>query len=130
MKGLLVLAGCVLASFSMAVASEDAPADHVKWMKDLGKQNGQIRKGIDVKQNADSMMATLKEVGKFWKERKSDIAMDSCKKNFAGAKMVSEAAAKDDKAGIAEGMKMIGAGCKGCHDQHREKISDTLSKIK
>jgi len=27
-------------------------------------------------------------------------------------------------------MKMIGAGCKGCHDVHREKISDTENLIK
>jgi cytochrome c556 len=131
MKGLrIVLAGCLLAFFGTAIASEDPSADHVKVMKSIGKNFGEIRKGNDVKMNADAMMVSLKEVSAFWKLRNSDIAMASCKKNFEGAKAVSEAAAKDDKAGIAEGVKLMGAGCKGCHDQHREKISDTEYKIK
>ena len=126
----LALVGYVLAFFGTAVASEDPPAEHVSWMKDMGKNFGAIRKGDNVKANADAMMLTLKDVGKFWKARNSEIASASCKKNFEGAKAVSEAAAKDDKAGIADGIKIIGAGCKGCHDQHREKISETVNKIK
>ena len=44
MKGFrLVLAGSVLAFFGTALASEDPPAEHVKWMKDLGKNFGAIR---------------------------------------------------------------------------------------
>ena len=131
MKGFrLALAGCVLAFFGTAVASEDPPADHVTWMKSLGKNFGAMRKGDNLKANADEMMMTLKDVGKFWNARNSEIASASCKKNYEGAKAVSEAAAKDDKTGIADGMKTIGAGCKGCHDQHREKISETVYKMK
>ena len=131
MKGFrVVLAGCLLAFFGTAIASEDPPADHVKLMKSMGKNFGEIRKNVDLKSNADAMMAALKDVGAFWKARNSEIAMASCKKNFEGAKMLSEAAAKDDKAAIADAKKMIGDGCKGCHDQHREKISDTEYKIK
>jgi len=42
----------------------------------------------------------------------------------------ARAAAASDKEGVAAGMKMIGAGCKGCYDAHREKVSDTVYKIK
>jgi len=48
--------------------------------------------------------------------------------SFKGAAAVAEAG--DDKEKLMAGMKMIGGGCKGCHDPHREKISDTEYKIK
>jgi cytochrome c556 len=111
-----------------AMASEDPSAEHVKWMKDLGSQMGALRKGVDVQQNAQAMQDTLKLVGAFWKGRNSDVAMQTCRDTFKGAAAVAKAG--DDKEALASGMKMIGGGCKGCHDQHREKISDTVYKIK
>jgi len=123
----LTFAGLMLAAIT-SPAAEKPPADHVKWMKDLGAQMGAIRKGSDVAKNATDMQATLKLVGAFWKTRSSDIAMKSCGESFKGAAAVAKAG--DDKEALAAGMKMIGAGCKGCHDAHREKISDTESLIK
>ncbi len=131
MKRMLgLIAGCVLALSGVAMAAEDAPADHVQWMKDLGKQMGSIRKGVDVEKNAADMQATLKLVGGWWKPRNSAEAMKTCSESFKGAQAVAKAAAANDKDGIAAGMKMIGAGCKGCHDAHREKIGENQYKIK
>ena len=114
----------------VAVASEDAPPDHVQWMKDLGSQMGALRKGVDVEKNATAMQATLKDVGLFWQKRTSDVAVKSNNDSIAGAAQVAKAAQAGDKEGISAGMKMVGAGCKGCHDVHREKVSETVYKIK
>ncbi|MSV30862.1 MAG: hypothetical protein EXQ52_19270, partial [Bryobacterales bacterium] len=103
---------------------------HVQWMKDLGAQMGAMRKGVDVEKNAVAMQASLKQTGAFWKARNSEIGSKSCGDTDKGAQAVAKAFAANDKEGVAAGMKMIGAGCKGCHDQHREKISDTVYKIK
>jgi hypothetical protein len=123
----LTLAGLFLAA-AISPASEAPPAEHVKWMKDLAAQNGAIRKGVDVAKNAADMQATLKLVGAFWKTRNSEIASKSCGDTFKGAAAVAKAG--EDKEALMAGMKQIGAGCKGCHDAHREKISDTENKIK
>ena len=127
---LKLIAGCTLAFAGIMMAAEDAPADHVQWMKDLGKQMGAMRKGVDVQKNATDMQATLKLVGGFWKKRNSDIAMKTCGETYKGAAAVAKAAAADDKEGIAGGMKQMGAGCKGCHDAHREKVGEHEYKIK
>lgn len=130
MSKLLSLIGGLTLAMSLAWGADDPPADHVKWMKDLGAQMGAIRKGSDVAKNAADMQATLKLTGAWWKAKNSDVASKSCGEAFKGAKAVEEAAKADNKEGIAAGMKMIGAGCKGCHDAHREKINDTTYKIK
>ena len=123
MIGAAVLAG-------VAIASEDAPPDHVKWMKDLGNQMGALRKGVDVEKNATAMQMTLKDVSVFWQKRTSDVAAKSNDDSMAGAAQIVKAAQAGDKEGISAGMKMVGAGCKGCHDVHREKVSETVYKIK
>ncbi len=128
MKSLkLTFAGLLLAA-CVAMAGEKPSADHIKWMKDLAAQNGAIRKGVDVKKNAEDMQATLKLVGAFWKTRNSEVASKSCGQSFKGAAAL--VAAGDDKEKAAAAMKMIGGGCKGCHDAHRVKISDTENEIK
>ena len=50
-KLILTFAGLFLAA-AICPASEVPSAEHVKWMKDLGAQNGAIRKGVDVAKNA------------------------------------------------------------------------------
>lgn len=124
---ILTFAGLFLAA-SMMPASEVPSPEHVKWMKDLAAQNGAIRKGVDVAKNAADMQATLKLVGAYWKTRNAPDASKACGDTFKGAAAVAKAG--DDKEALMAGMKQIGGGCKGCHDGHREKISDTESKIK
>lgn len=123
----LTFAGLFLAA-AVTSAAEKPSAEHVQWMKDLAAQNGAIRKGVDVAKNATDMQATLKLVGAFWKTRNSEVASKACGTSFKGAAAL--AAAGDDKEKQMAAMKMIGSGCKGCHDAHREKISDTENLIK
>lgn len=130
MKRLLTLMAGLALAITGASGAEDPPADHVQWMKDLGAQMGAIRKGVDVEKNAQSMQATLKQVGAFWKQRNSEVASKTCGESYKGAAAVAKSAAAGDKEGISGGMKLVGAGCKGCHDAHREKVSDTVYKIK
>jgi cytochrome c556 len=127
---LRVLTVVFAALAAVALASEDAPPEHQKWMKDLGSQQGAMRKGVDVEKNAKDMQDTLKLVNAWWENRKLDDAVKSTNDSAAGAEQVAKAAQAGDAAGIGAGMKMIGAGCKSCHDAHREKISDTVYKIK
>ncbi|MBI1787874.1 MAG: cytochrome c [Acidobacteria bacterium] len=126
----LVGMACLAGLMGMALASEDAPPEHQKWMKDLGNQMGALRKGIDVEKNATDMQAVIKQVAGWWKNRTSDVAGKSCTDSESAAAEVVKAAQAGDKAAIGAGMKAIGAGCKGCHDVHREKVSETLYRIK
>jgi len=126
----LFLAGCLVLSFGVVSASEDAPPDHKQWMKDLGAAMGQIRKGVDVEQNASKMAAIMPNVKTFWAKRTSDVAAKSCDDSANGATQAAAAAKAGDQQGVSAGMKIVGAGCKSCHDAHREKISDTEYKIK
>ncbi|MFN0103624.1 MAG: hypothetical protein ACKV2U_16225 [Bryobacteraceae bacterium] len=123
----LTFAGLFLAA-AISPAAEDAPPEHMKWMKDLGAQMGAMRKGVDVSKNAAAMSETIKAVTEFWHARPSEVAAKSNKSVADGAAAI--VAAGDDKAAQMAGMKMLGGGCKGCHDAHREKISDTEYKIK
>jgi len=130
-KKLLVTSAALLALMGVAMgAGEKPPAEHVQWMKHIGAQNGAIRKGVDVEKNANAMVEEMKAVTTFWKGRHSDVAAKANSDVTNGAQAVAKAAAASDTAGVQAGMKMIGAGCKGCHDVHREKISDTENLIK
>ena len=128
MKILKLTFACLFLAAAISPAAEDPTPEHVKWMKDLGAQNGAIRKGVDVAKNAAAMSETMAMVAKFWDARHSEPATAANKRVSAGAEAIAKAG--EDKDAIMAGMKMVGGGCKGCHDQHREKISDTEYKIK
>ena len=131
MKKFLVTSAALVALLGVALAAGEKPSDeHVQWMKHLGAQSGAIRKGVDVEKNAQGIIDEMKSVSKFWGGRTSDVAAKANSNVTAGAEAVLKAAAASDTAGVQAGMKMIGAGCKGCHDVHREKISDTENLIK
>ena len=114
----------------VAVASEKPSAEHVQWMKNVGANFGAIRKGVDVEKNANAMAEEMKAISAFWKGRTSEVAMKSSGDITTAAMAVAKAAAASDAPGVAGGIKGIGAGCKGCHDVHREKVSETESLIK
>jgi cytochrome c556 len=124
------LLAAVVAAATFAFASEEAPPEHRKWMKDLGDQTGALRKGVEVEKNAGDMVAALKEVRQWWSKRTSDVALKTTDESITGAEKVVSAAKAGDKAGISEGMKGINAGCRGCHNVHREKVSETEYRIK
>ena len=118
------------ACIGLAVAAEDAPPEHQKWMKDLGNQMGSLRKSVEVEKNARDMQATLAQVRTFWEKRTSDVAVKSTDESTQGAAQIAKAAAASDTAGISEGMKLVNSGCRGCHNAHREKVSATVYRIK
>lgn len=100
----------------------DPPPQHVQWMKESGQLQDKIRNGQDVAASAQRLAAIYKEVEVFWAARKSDVAVKAARDIQAAAAKVA--------AGDASAGRAIGAGCRSCHDQHREKISDTVYKIK
>lgn len=117
----------VLIAISLAIpatvaALEDPPPQHVKWMKESAELQDKIRNGQDVQASARRMEALYKEVEAFWAKRKSDVAVKACRDIQAASAKVA--------AGDAAAARGIGAGCRSCHDQHREKVSDTVYKIK
>jgi cytochrome c556 len=114
----------------IATGAEDAPPEHQKWMKDLGNQMGALRKGVEVEKNAADMQTIMKDVTEFWSKRASEVGVKSSNDTVAGAAEVVKAAQAGDKTALSAGMKMIGAGCKACHDVHREKVSETVYRIK
>jgi hypothetical protein len=118
----------VAALAGIAVGAEDAPPEHIQWMKDLNDQNAAIRKGVDVEKNAAAMQDTMKQVSAFWAKRHSEVATKASNDTLEGATQIAKAAG--DKEAMAAGMKLIGAGCRGCHTAHREKVSETESKIR
>lgn len=118
---------CVLLSLSLAApaalpALEDPPPQHVQWMKESGQLQDKIRNGQDATASAQRLQAIYKEVEAFWAKRNSEIAVKATRDIQAAAARVA--------AGDAAAGRAIGAGCRTCHDQHREKISDTVYKIK
>ncbi len=117
---LLLVSGLILPAALPAL--EDPPPQHVQWMKESGQLQDKIRNGQDVQSNAQRMAAIYKEVEAFWAKRNSEIAVKAARDIQAAAARVAQG---DTSAGRA-----IGAGCRTCHDQHREKISDTVYKIK
>lgn len=116
---LLVLS---LAAPAVLPAAEDPPPQHVQWMKESGQLQDKIRNGQDVAASARRMQALYKEVEAFWAKRNSEIAVKAAQSIQAAAAKVA--------AGDAGAGRAIGAACRACHDQHREKISDTVYKIK
>lgn len=118
---------CVLLSLSLSApavlpALEDPPLQHVQWMKESGQLQDKIRNGQDAAASAQRLQAIYKEVEAFWAKRNSEIAVKATRDIQAAAARVA--------AGDAAAGRAIGAGCRTCHDQHREKISDTVYKIK
>lgn len=128
MKTLKLTFACLILAGAISPAAEDPSPEHMKWMKALQAQMGAMRKGTDVAKNAAEMTDTMKTVTEFWEARHSEAAMKATKSVSDGAAAVAKAG--DDKDAMMAGMKMMGGGCKGCHDAHREKISDTEYKIK
>lgn len=101
---------------------EDPPPQHVQWMKESGQLQDRIRNGQDVQASAKRLEAIYRDVEAFWAKRRSDVAVKAARDIQAAAAKVAS--------GDASAARAIGVGCRSCHDQHREKISDTVYKIR
>ncbi len=122
MKTACALLALSLAAPAVLPAAEDPPPQHVQWMKESAQLQDKIRNGQDVEASAKRIQALYKEVEAFWAKRGSEIAVKASRDIQAAAAKVA--------AGEAGAARAIGGGCRSCHDQHREKISDTVYKIK
>jgi hypothetical protein len=110
--------------------SEEPPEFHQKWMKDAGDLMGNLRKGVEVDTSAVKIATIMKEVEGFWAKRPSDVAVKSCQDTRSAAEQIASAFRASDKAGVSAGVKGVGAGCKACHDVHRERVSEGVYRIK
>jgi cytochrome c556 len=126
----IALTIALAAALSPLHASEEPPEFHRKWMKESGDLLGNLRKGVEVEQSATKLEVIYKEVEVFWAKRNSDVALKTCRDAQSASREIATAARASDKTGVSAGMKNLGASCKGCHDAHREKISDTEYRIK
>lgn len=106
----------------VTLGQEDPPPQHVQWMKESDQLMHKIRDGQDVQASAKRMEALYREVEAFWAKRNSEVALKACRDIQAAAARVA--------AGEAGAARAIGGGCRSCHDQHREKVSDTVFRIK
>lgn len=110
-------------------AAEDPSPQHVKWMKETEDLQHKIRDGQDVADSAKKLAALYKDIEAYWGKR-SEVGAKTTKEVQAGALALAAAATANDAAGVASARKTIGGACRGCHDQHREKVSDGVFKIK
>lgn len=122
----LTLALCAVPAL---FAAEDPSPQHVQWMKKTEELQHKIRDNQDVAGSAKGLAALYKEIEGYWGKR-SEVGAKTTKDIQAGAAALAAAAAANDAAGVASARKVIGGGCRGCHDQHREKVSDGVYKIK
>lgn len=118
-----------LCAVPVMMAAEDPSPQHVKWMKDTEDLQHKIRDGQDVAANAKKLAALYKEIDGFWSKR-SEVGGKTAKDVIAGATALAAAAEANDAAGVASARKSIGGACRGCHDTHREKVSDGVYKVK
>jgi mono/diheme cytochrome c family protein len=129
-KGLMVLTFVLLVAFLSLAEEIVPPQDHIDWMKKAGDAMGNLRKGVNVEEQGKIIADTFPHVEKWYAAKHLDTGVKTSKEAAAAGTAIAKAAAAGDKEGISAGMKMVGASCKGCHDVHRLKISDTENKIK
>lgn len=120
-----------LAGFFVVLADEDPTPEHVQWMKDLGKANGAMKKGVDIEANANKMASIAVEVEKFWAGRSSAKAVQACKDMATAAKKIAELHKSGaDEQTLRAALKEAGATCQACHEVHRVKGPDGVYKVK
>ena len=105
-------------------------------MKAVGKGMGAVKKGMKtgdmaaVGEGADAVVKNLDGTEKFWSAHKVADAVKMTADGVEAAKALAVAA----KAGQADEAKAasqkLGASCKGCHDQYREKVGENEYKVK
>ena len=118
-----------LCAVPAAFAAEDPSPEHVKWMKETEQLQHKIRDNQEVAASAKRLAALYKDIEAYWGKR-SEVGAKATKEVQAGAMALASAAAAGDAGAVASARKSIGGACRGCHDQHREKVSDGVYKIK
>lgn len=124
-------AGAVVCMGAVLTAANEKPtAAFQNLMKTAGGSLQSIGKNAEAKNydgiaaDAAKLKTTFAEVGKFWTEKKVETALTACRSTYQAANDLETAAKAKNDDGIAAARKSLGAGCQGCHSQHREKTAD------
>lgn len=122
--------GCVLTLLAMDIK------EYETHMKAAGSALGGIRDAGKAKdaaaigQSAAKIEDIFGKTQAFWDEKKWDDAIKMNQDQVVTAKALSAAAATGDWEKIRAANGALSAGCKSCHDAHREKLPDGTYRIK
>jgi cytochrome c556 len=123
------LLGCAL------IAPAQDEAEFQKWMKDTGAFNDMLRKspsktGAEIEAGATKVSGIYVHMKGFWEKRNVADAVKWSEEGKAAADALASAAKAGDEQAATAAMKLLGGGCRSCHDAHREKLPDGTYKIK
>ncbi|MBC7925955.1 MAG: cytochrome c [Bryobacteraceae bacterium] len=119
---------------SVVVAQDEA--SYQKWMKEMGKEIGILRKadprtGPDVAASAEKIAVLNDQSRGFWVQRGgSEDAVKWSDEGKSAALELAAAARSGDVTAASSAFTKVGGTCKSCHDAHREKLADGTYKIK
>jgi hypothetical protein len=117
----------------VAISSED---DYSKVMKEVGAQNGALRKAIassseaDVTASAAKLEAAFKDVQAYWENKKVEDATTAAKNAVAASQAISKAAAAHDMPAATTASQTLASQCMSCHTAHRDRLPDGTFKMK
>jgi hypothetical protein len=121
---------------SMMKTTITSEEDYSKAMKEVGAQNGALRKAIassseaDVTAAATKLEATFKDVQAYWENKKVEDATTAAKNAVAASQAISKANAAHDMAAATTASQTLAAQCMSCHTAHRERLPDGTFKMK
>ena len=141
MKGWIACAFIVATALAaqagqMAKLAITSGEDYSKTMKDVGAQNGALRKAItsaseaDVAGAAAKLETDFKDVQAYWDAKKVEDASTAAKNAVAAAQAVSKAAAAHDMAAATAASQSLAAQCMTCHTAHRNRLPDGSFEMK
>jgi len=131
MKRILAATAVFLTTLS---AQDGRPFSQV--MKEIAGASGQVKKAFEdgakdeVASGGAKLQSLFKEVEVFFSQRNAADAVESARSAQAAAKEVNSEAVSGTKDGAQKAFAKVSGSCKGCHDAHREKLSDGTYKIK
>jgi hypothetical protein len=116
-----------------AISSDD---DYSKVMKEVGAQNGALRKAItsaseaDVSASSAKLETLFKDVQAYWEAKKVEDATTAAKNAVAASQAITKAAAAHDMPAATTASQTLAAQCMSCHTAHREKTPEGTFKMK
>ncbi len=139
--GAIILAGASLAAqagqpMPMGKTSITSEEDYSKVMKEVGQQNGALRKSLQSASEADAaaaasrLEALFKDTQAYWEDKKVEDAATAAKNAQMAAATISKALASHDMTAANAAMSTLGSQCMTCHTAHRERQPDGSFKMK
>ena len=133
---LLAMAGPLRAQAPAAKAVITSDEDYSKTMKDIGAQNGVLRKSLAAPSEADAAAAAarlvvlFRDIQVYWENKKVEDATTAAKNAVAASQAIAKAVAGHDMAAAAAGSQQLGSTCMTCHNAHRDRLTFDFYKIK